>query len=184
MNASTRAAIGVLLPTVALFTSDPPARSEPASGPFDDIARVLQSPRCMNCHPAGDAPLQTDASTPHQQNIKRVFSSLGGSCQTCHQDAPLSGEHLPPGAHHWGMPPAETPMIFQNKTPQQLCADLQDPEQNGHRSLDDLIHHVANDPLVRWAFSPGDGRTPPPLSHAEFIRAMTEWVALGAPCPN
>src|SRR6478672_9097555 len=79
-----------------------------ATHPFTPIAQVLQSPRCMNCHPAGDAPLQTDASRPHKQNIKRVFTTLGGSCQTCHADTAMPGEHMPPGAPHWNMPPAAT----------------------------------------------------------------------------
>ena len=30
---------------------------------FQDVYEVLQHPRCLNCHPSGDAPLQTDAST-------------------------------------------------------------------------------------------------------------------------
>jgi hypothetical protein len=172
--------------TIALFglrlaRSQTPA---PAPEPFAEIARVLQSPRCMNCHPAGDGPLQTDASTPHKQNIKRVFAELGGSCATCHQESTPEGEQMPPGAPHWSMPPADTPMVFQGKTPAQLCADLQDPQQNGHRSLQDLIHHVSVDPLVLWAFDPGGGRTAPPMSHAAFVASITEWVALGAPCPN
>ena len=34
------------------------------------IYGVLQHPRCMNCHPLGDAPLQGDASAPHAQNVR------------------------------------------------------------------------------------------------------------------
>jgi hypothetical protein len=151
---------------------------------FTEIARVLRSPRCMNCHPAGDAPLQTDESRPHKQNIKRIFSSLGGSCTSCHQEIAIPGDNIPPGAPHWSMPPAETPMIFEGKTEAELCADLQDPEMNGHRTLEDLVHHVDHDPLVLWAFDPGGDRTPPPMTHAEFVALMSEWVAQGAPCPE
>jgi hypothetical protein len=82
------------------------------------------------------------------------------------------------------MPPAETPMIFEGKTEAELCADLQDPEKNGHRTLDDLVHHVDHDPLVLWAFDPGGNRTPPPMTHAEFVALMSDWVAQGAPCPE
>ena len=35
------------------------------------IYGVLQHPRCMNCHPLGDAPLQGDASVPHAQDSER-----------------------------------------------------------------------------------------------------------------
>lgn len=161
------------------------SQSDPSEeAPFEGIARVLQSPRCMNCHPSGDAPLQTDASRPHKQYIKRAFSNLGGTCMTCHQAAPLPDRNTPPGAPHWTMPPAETPMVFQGKSVAQLCEDLKDPNQNGHRSLDDLVHHVSSDPLVLWGFNPGAGRTTPPMTHDAFIALISEWVALGAPCPT
>jgi hypothetical protein len=176
------AAASAALTLIGLTSSLAPSQTGPT--PFNDVARVLQSPRCMNCHPAGDAPLQSDQSRPHKQNIKRVFSSLGGTCKTCHQDANLPGAHMPPGAPGWRMPPAETPMVFQGKSPAQLCVDLKDPNKNGHRSLNDLIHHVSADPLVLWGFNPGVGRTAPPLSHAAFVTRVTDWVALGAPCPN
>ncbi|HEU4859621.1 MAG TPA: hypothetical protein VFT15_07285, partial [Chitinophagaceae bacterium] len=32
---------------------------------FMDVYRVLMSPRCVNCHPAGDVPLQGDDSHLH-----------------------------------------------------------------------------------------------------------------------
>ena len=31
---------------------------------------------------------------------------------------------------------------------------------------------------------PGDGRTLPPLRHAEFVRKMDEWLKNGAACPD
>lgn len=154
-----------------------------ATHSFTPIQQVLQHPRCMNCHPAGDAPLQTDLSRPHKQNIKRVFSQLGGSCQTCHQDTTMPGDNMPPGAPHWSMPPAATPMTFQGKSPTQLCLDVKDLSKNGNRSLSDLRHHVEHDPLVVWAFNPGQGRTSPPLTHAAFLAAVDAWIAQGAPCP-
>jgi hypothetical protein len=137
----------------------------------------------MNCHPAGDAPLQTDASTPHKQNIKRSFVNLGGSCSTCHQTANLPGAHMPPGAPHWTLPPMATPMVFQGKSPGLLCRDLKDPEKNGHRSLDDLLRHVRDDELVKWGWNPGPNRTQPPLPHDEFVKKVSAWISEGAPCP-
>src|SRR5678815_5122536 len=32
---------------------------------FMDVYKVLMSPRCMNCHPSGDVPLQGDDSHIH-----------------------------------------------------------------------------------------------------------------------
>jgi hypothetical protein len=152
-----------------------------ATHPFTPIQQVLQSPRCMNCHPSGNAPLQTDASRPHKMNITRDYPNLGGSCQTCHQDAPMPGDHMPPGAPHWGLPPAI--MVFQGKSPTQLCVDLKDTSKNGNRSLADLQNHVSTDALVLWGFNPGGNRTTPPLNHTDFVARFSDWVALGGPCP-
>jgi len=45
-------------------------------------------------------------------------------------------------------------------------------------------HHVSDDPLVRWAWNPGPGRTPAPGTHAQFAKAMSVWINGGAPCPT
>lgn len=159
------------------------AQTDAGVPPFVPIAQVLQSPRCMNCHPAGDRPLQTDASKPHKQNITRGFIHLGGSCQTCHQETGMPGPKMPPGAPHWGMPPAATPMTFEGKPAAQLCADLKDLTKNGGRTLADLRHHVETDPLVLWAFNPGANRTPPPVTHATFLTLFDAWVNAAGACP-
>ena len=49
---------------------------------FSEIAKVLASPRCMNCHPAGDRPTQGNDLHPHQPPVWRA----AGACQTCHTD--------------------------------------------------------------------------------------------------
>ena len=140
----------------------------------------------MNCHPAGDAPLQTDASTPHQMNISRKSEAAGLKCATCHQAA--NSEHIgiaggPPGAPNWHLPPAETPMVFQGHTPATLCAQLKDPSRNGGKSLEQLLHHVKEDALVKWGWSPGGARTKPPLTHAQFVKSFETWVRAGGACP-
>lgn len=38
---------------------------------FMQVYKVLKSPRCMNCHPAGDVPLQGDDSHLHAMSPKR-----------------------------------------------------------------------------------------------------------------
>src|SRR5207302_9892795 len=129
-----------------------PTNDKAAAGKtaFVDVAKVLQSPRCMNCHPAGDRPLQTDAGKPHAQNISRASIAAGLPCSTCHgarNSEAIGIPGGPPGAPRWNLPPAETPMVFQGKTPAALCAQLKDPEQNGHRSLAQIVDHVAPDPL-------------------------------------
>src|SRR6201996_7971632 len=44
---------------------------------FMSVYKVLMSPRCMNCHPSGDAPLQGDDSHIHTMNVKRGVDGKG-----------------------------------------------------------------------------------------------------------
>lgn len=153
---------------------------------FASVAAVLLSPRCRNCHPAGDRPLQTDAGRPHRLDIRRRSVDAGLPCGACHQERnadALGVEGGPPGAPRWGLPPAATPMVFEGKTPRALCDQLRSPAQTGGRDLAALLQHVSEDPLVRWAWRPGGTRTTPPLSHAAFVTAFQTWVASGGACP-
>ncbi|WP_224244468.1 hypothetical protein [Hyalangium gracile] len=169
---------------VLLTLAQAPATAGTESHPFDDVARVLLHPRCMNCHPAGDRPLQKDKPVVHKQNVSRNIEKLGHACTTCHPAKAVPGANMPPGAPHWHMPSARLPMVFEKRTPQQLCEQLKDPGANGNRTLAQLRTHMAEDAIVKWGFSPGEGRTVPPLSHAEFIQRVDAWLAAGAPCPR
>jgi hypothetical protein len=75
-------------------------------------------------------------------------------------------------------------MVFVGKTAGELCRQLKDPAQNGKRTLDKLVEHVASDKLVGWGWDPGEGRTLPPLSRPDFAAAMRAWVQNGAACPD
>ena len=47
-----------------------------------------------------------------------------------------------------------------------------------------IIHHVAEDSLVLTGWNPAEGRSKPPLSHAEFAAKMREWIEKGAAIPE
>ena len=47
-----------------------PAKEDPVAA-FEVVRAVLQSPRCVNCHPRGDAPLQGDDGHTHLQFVQR-----------------------------------------------------------------------------------------------------------------
>jgi hypothetical protein len=154
---------------------------------FLEIARVLQSPRCQNCHPAGDAPLQADAGRPHAMLVTRGPEGQGVTamkCSNCHMRTNNTQPHGPPGAPNWHLPPPETPMVFEGRTPAEVCSTIKDPAQNGGKSLEQLVHHMTADSLVLWGWNPGPGRTPPPLSQPEFARVVRSWAKAGAPCPE
>jgi hypothetical protein len=87
---------------------------------------------------------------------------------------------MPPGNPNWHLPSAKSPLVFQGRSPKELARQLKDPKQNGGKTLDQLLHHVSEDKLVLWGWDPGNGRTRPPLSHAEFVRKFREWIEKGA----
>jgi hypothetical protein len=172
-----------------LFAS--PAPKAPAAAAsreaFLQVYKVFTSPRCQNCHPSGDSPLQGDDSHPHLQNVKRGKDGrgvYGMRCDTCHQTTNLTGEHMPPGNPKWSLPSPEHKMVFVGRTPAELCRQLKDPKQTGGRSLAQLLEHVSSDDLVGWGWNPGDGRVPPPLSRADTVAQMKLWVDGGAACPE
>ena len=181
------AAILVLLASslVAQTTAKPDVAASRAA--FLQVYRVLTSPRCQNCHPAGDAPLQGDDSHVHLQNVKRGADGRGVTamrCDTCHQTANLPGAHMPPGNPKWTLSPPEQKMVFVGRSPAELCRQIKDPKQNGGRTLDMLLNHIANDDLVGWGWSPGDGRTSPPLSRPDTLAQTKIWIEGGAACPE
>ena len=153
---------------------------------FMQVYPVLMSPRCMNCHPSGDVPLQGEDSHVHAMQPQRGPDGKGVSamkCANCHQASNTPGLHTPPGNPNWHMPPADTKMVFQGKTPRELAQQLMDPAQNGHKSKEQLIAH-ATDGLVLAAWNPGEGRKLPPISHEEFAKAWVKWIKKGAFAPG
>jgi len=153
---------------------------------FKQVYRVLMSPRCMNCHPSGDIPLQGDDGKLHTMSPKRGVDGKGVlamKCANCHQPENTPGLHTPPGNPNWHLPPADMKMVFQGRTPRQLAKQLMDPKQNGHKDMKKLVEH-ADDGLVMAGWNPGEGRTLPPISHAAFKKAWLTWLSTGAYAPN
>src|ERR1700750_1479763 len=77
-----------------------PADSVASVQAFMDVYKVLMSPRCMNCHPAGDRPLQGNDSHIHIMNVQRGKDGKGLyalKCSNCHQPTNVAGLHTPPG---------------------------------------------------------------------------------------
>jgi hypothetical protein len=185
------AILGIVLVIFAIANShaEPthPAPDAAASAKaFLEVHKVFTSPRCQNCHPSGDAPLQGDDSHVHLQNVKRGRDGHGVTamrCETCHQTSNLAGDHLPPGNPKWSLPSPEHKMVFVGRSPAELCRQLQDPKQTGGRSLQQLLQHVADDELVAWGWNPGDGRALPPLSRSDTVAQMKIWIDGGAACP-
>jgi hypothetical protein len=153
---------------------------------FAAVYNVLMSPRCMNCHPSGDVPLQGDDSHLHTMLPTRGKDGKGVyamKCTNCHQPENTAGEHAPPGNPNWHLPPAGMKMVFQGRTPDQLAKQLVNPKLNGNKTKQQLIEH-ADDGLVVSCWNPGDGRTLPPISHQQFKKEWVTWLEKGAYTPK
>ena len=150
-----------------------------------DVYKVLMSPRCMNCHPSGDVPLQGDDNHLHTMLPRRGKDGKGlyaMKCSNCHQPTNLEGLNKPPGHPDWHLPPANMKMVFQGRTPNQLAKQLVNPKTNGNKTMHQLIEH-ADDGLVKVGWDMGEGRTKPPLTHEEFKKAWLTWIRTGAYAP-
>ncbi|WP_188316080.1 hypothetical protein [Chitinophaga agrisoli] len=159
-------------------------REAESKAAFESAYHVFMSPRCMNCHPAGNVPLQGDDSHLHTQGVRRGPDGRGLyalKCKNCHQDANLPGEHMPPGLPTWRLPPEDRPMVFQGKSPRELAASFKNARFTGFASIHQIIEHVEKDPLVLHSFTYG---TRPPLEHGEFAAKVREWVEKGAVLPD
>jgi len=153
---------------------------------FMKVYSVLMSPRCMNCHPSGDVPLQGDDSHLHTMLPQRGPDGKGlyaMKCTNCHQPTNSVGVHTPPGNPKWHLPPANMKMVFQGRSAHQLARQIVDRKQNGNKSMKQLMEH-GTDELVLAAWNPGEGRTLPPMSHKEFLEAWETWLKKGAYAPK
>lgn len=152
---------------------------------FGEVYKVLMSPRCMNCHPAGDVPLQGDDSHIHTMLPKRGKDGKGVSamkCANCHQATAIPGPNTPPANPKWALPPADMKMVFEGKSPRELALQIMDYNQNGHKTKERLIEHV-RDTLVKAGWTM-EGRTLPPLSYVEFVKAWDTWINTGGVAPE
>jgi len=153
---------------------------------FMDVYKVLMSPRCMNCHPAGDQPLQGDDSHKHIMNVQRGKDGKGVyalKCSNCHQPTNVAGLHTPPGNPKWQLPPADMKMVFEGKTAHELAVQIMDYNRNGHKNKEQLIEH-ARDTLVKAGWNMGEGRPAPPLDYDAFVKAWDTWIEKGGFAPK
>ncbi len=156
---------------------------------FAEAGKVIESPRCMNCHPVQRAPTQGDDRHPHNPPMvggQSGHGPVGLPCAACHGPANVQtwGQDIKsiPGDPKWALAPAE--MAWQGKSLGAICAQIKDPARNGGRSLAELHHHMAEDHLVGWAWNPGDGRQPAPGTQARFGELVKAWIDTGAKCPK
>jgi hypothetical protein len=149
---------------------------------FAEVGKVIEHPRCQNCHPATERPTQTDAMRPHMPWVVRAdgIGAPGLHCPTCHHAKNFDPANVP-GNPKWMLAPPE--MAWQGKTLGQICVQLKDKARNGGRDMAALEEHMATDDLVGWGWHPGGNRTPAPGTQAQFGALFKAWAQSGAYCP-
>lgn len=160
--------------------ADPAARSRAL---FTEAGKVLTHPRCINCHPSGDTPLQGDSGQAHEPPVVRGRGGLGAvgmECRTCHFRENFDPGAVP-GAPGWHLAPPK--MAWEGRTLSDLCRQLKDPARNGNRDLDAVAEHMEGDPLVGWGWHPGPGRQNAPGSQEALGALIRAWIDTGAACP-
>ena len=165
-------------PTAFATIADPAMRSRAL---FAEAAKVLTHPRCMNCHPATDRPLQGNDMHPHQP-----LATSATPCTTCHTErnftlAERASYRSIPGHPRWHLAPLE--MAWEGKSIGDICRQLKDPNRNGGRTLELVHEHAAHDDLVAWGWDPGAGRDPAPGTQELFGQLIKAWIDTGAQCP-
>jgi hypothetical protein len=80
-------------------------------------------------------------------------------------------------------------MAWEGLSRSEIARSMLKPENNGGRTLDDIVKHLTEDKLVLWAFDPGvdqEGiqRSVPPVSKADYIVAVKAWADAGAIIPT
>ena len=164
-----------------------PDTAERARAIFIEIGKLLTHPRCMNCHPAADRPLQGADHHEHMPPVWRgEHGHLATNCSGCHTEhnftlTEAASYKSIPGHPRWGLAPIE--MAWQGKASAEICHQIKDPARNGGRSLALLHEHMAKDDLVGWAWHPGPGRQPAPGTQEEFGAIVAAWIDSGAECP-
>ena len=158
---------------------------------FAEAARVFTSPRCLNCHPAGDHPTQGDDLHPHEPAAWRGEADAGiagAPCAACHMNrnvdlfpGAVAGYASIPGHPGWRLAPVA--MAWQGKSIGDICRALKDKSRNGGRDLAQVQAHVATDDLVAYGWNPGRGRKPAPGSQRLAGELVQAWIDSGAECP-
>jgi len=166
--------------------SDARARS---AALFVEAATVITNPRCMNCHPATRQPTQGDDLHPHNPPMHGGPSDRGVPglpCSSCHSLTNTTtlapSIRSIPGHAKWSLAPPS--MAWQGKSIREICLQVKDPLRNGNRRLTQIYEHMATDPLVGWAWHPGEGRVPAPGTQREFGSLIKAWISTGAHCPE
>ncbi len=148
---------------------------------MEEMGKVILHPRCVNCHPAGDRPLQGDLPKPHIPLVQRGDDNHGVpamECTTCH--GPENFRNVP-GNPKWHLAPLE--MAWEGRTLGEICQQMKDTERNGGKSIPEIVHHLAEDELVAYGWNPPAHLEAVPGNQKLFGQLAQAWADTGGHCP-
>lgn len=153
---------------------------------FNTMMDVLTHKRCVNCHPSDNVPKQGEDQHAHRFGITRENGMVGTNCNTCHQASNNEYSGVP-GAPEWSLAPHN--MRWEGLSRIEIAKSMMNPENNGNRTAEDVMHHLTEHELVLWAWEPGvdaegNPREKPPVSKEDYITAVKKWIELGAVIPE
>ena len=150
---------------------------------FTEAGKVLQHPRCVNCHPAGDRPLQGEDAHLHIPAVQRGDGGIGVAglrCTTCHQTANYDPAGVP-GHPEWHLAPIE--MAWAGKSLAEICAADQGPRAQWRQEHGGPGRAHGPRLAGRLGLGPGAGREPAPGTQAQFGALIAAWADTGARLP-
>ncbi|MEM8979582.1 MAG: hypothetical protein AAGD04_08865 [Pseudomonadota bacterium] len=164
---------------------------------WDRIFEVASHPRCANCHTGpSDRPMWSGPSygrtRVHGMNIQAGESRIGAEtilCSTCHTTKDVDWDNAnqthhaaPRVAMDWQLAPQEAHWF--DRSSEEICAQLRNPDENGGRDTVELAQHLNHDLILHWAWKPGGGREPAPYSLQEHVNDILAWGGANMPCPQ
>ena len=196
MKRGVQATVALALVAAASVAQAQEPSAERAAGltAWRQIESVITHPRCINCHTATEYPRQGDERRRHDFRVMRGHEGKGtpgALCISCH-GASNNRVSSVPGGPNWHLAP---PGMAWERAPgqrmrsAQLCTTFKDQARNGGHTPQKMVEHHATEPLVLWAWEPGEqhsgaARATPPISHAALLAATRSWADAGAPCPR
>ena len=91
---------------------------------FTEAAKVIMNPRCVDCHPAGEHPLQGNDQHVHMPAVSRGVGGegvSGNTCSACHMDRNVdvmekASYQSIPGRPGWGLAPRDMAWVGKTMT--------------------------------------------------------------------
>ena len=126
------------------------ADQDPGEAAFVDGGEgAASSPRCRNCHPLRRRALAGGSARAARHEHR---AAQRGRRAPVHDLPPRGQQRRWPARRRARTTgtcrPATTPMVFEGRTPHELCGSSRTRRQNGGRNLAELHDHVAHDALV------------------------------------